>query len=281
MIPNLPRIGHIPIVGSFPPADNLRESYKQSFKTDENEIFAVRPFLRRVERQTWRKLRAEKNLDARITLRVVDKPLPYVLDRVAEQAGAHWSTLYAVYGSGRALDALDSSLRGDGKLESAGWMKIAPKPPAPESADSGETVFPPGFNPNPDASGHVPRQERGQIMFRHAGNGVMFPRKGDGQVEFWSPEELVMESALHDRLGRNRSEIATPTAAAELARKVKGRWTTYLAFRKSNMGIGFSGPPTPRPGFDPMNRNPNDRFARFTPEQRVQRARERMEPDEN
>src|SRR5947209_212402 len=84
--------------------------------------------LRKIQRQTWTKIRAGKNLNARITLRVKDKPLAYVLDRVAEQAGAHWSTLYAVYDSRRALNKLKSALRGDGKLEAAGWTRIAPGP---------------------------------------------------------------------------------------------------------------------------------------------------------
>src|SRR5215831_13970680 len=53
--------------------------------------------LRKIERQTWKNIRAQQVLDARITLHVRDKPLPYVLDRIAEQAGAHWSTIYAVY----------------------------------------------------------------------------------------------------------------------------------------------------------------------------------------
>jgi hypothetical protein len=235
--------------------------------------------LRKLERQTWRKLRAEKNVDARITLQVMNKPLSYVLDRLAEQAGARWSTLYAVYASTPALNALDSSLRGDGKLEPAGWTKIAPKAPEPESTSPGETGFPPSFHPDPDSPGPMTGQ-RGQIMVRRARNGAMFARNADGQVEVWSPEELVVESALNNRLGGDRSELATPAAAADVARKVKGHWTTYLAFRKSNMGIGFGGPPTDRPGVDPVKRGLNDHFARLTPEQRVRRARERNQLNE-
>src|SRR6266496_2913754 len=83
--------------------------------------------LRKVERQTWKRIRAEKNLDARITLHVKNKPLSYVLDRLAEQAGARWSMLYAVYNSPTAVKALDASLRGDSGIESAGWTKVAPK----------------------------------------------------------------------------------------------------------------------------------------------------------
>ncbi len=39
---------------------------------------------------------------------------------------------------------------------------------------------------------------------------------------------------------------------------------------------GSGGPGSPdKTAFDPMKHNPNDRFARLTPEQRVQRAQER------
>src|SRR5437899_2018782 len=72
--------------------------------------------LRKIEKETWTKIRAEKGLDARITLHLTDKPLSDVLDRLAEQAGAHWSKVYAVYDSPRALNALDTALRNDGKL---------------------------------------------------------------------------------------------------------------------------------------------------------------------
>jgi len=82
--------------------------------------------LRKVEWQTWKKIRAEKNLDARITLHLKNKPLSYVLDRLAEQAGARWSTLYAVYDSPRAVKSLDAALRADSKLEPQAGQKLHP-----------------------------------------------------------------------------------------------------------------------------------------------------------
>src|SRR6266436_8922790 len=100
--------------------------------------------LRKLEWQTWEKIRAETNLNARITLHVTDKPLSSVLDRLAEQAGAHWSTLYAVYDSPRALKALEGALCTDGKIEPVGWTKIAPKPPNLEHAPPGPMTGRPG-----------------------------------------------------------------------------------------------------------------------------------------
>ncbi|MBI4663102.1 MAG: hypothetical protein HY735_30205 [Verrucomicrobia bacterium] len=252
--------------------------------------------LRKIERQTWKKIRAEKALDARITLHVADKPLPDVLDRIAEQAGARWSTLYAVYGSKRALEKLDSALRGDGKIAPAGWTTIAPNLPDLDRPGAVETG--PSFSsgPNPGAPG--PMRGRGGMMMvkRGAGGPVVFQGGPSGQVEMWSPEELVLESQLRPRLGNDgaaQDRPATAEAASETARKVDGRWTTYLAFRKSSMGVGFGvrtparhgssqslstrrpKPPELGGAMHGPGPNSNERFDRLTPEQRVQRARAR------
>jgi len=251
--------------------------------------------LRKVERQTWKKIRAEQSLDARITLHVRNKPLSYVLDRIAEQAGARWSTVYAVYHSPAAVKALDVCLRGDSKIEPAGWTKVAPKPPSMDEMPSGAATHLAGSGGASGGAGFSGGKR--MMMMKRGPNGpVMFTGGSDGQMEMWSPEELVMESPLSTRIGE-QDIPATAQSAADAAKKVQGKWTTFFAFRKSAMGVGsrppsvagpgglggpkaFQGPGGPhgpdKPGFDPMNHNPNDRYARLTPEQRVERARERQ-----
>lgn len=247
--------------------------------------------LRKVERQTWKKIRAEQNLDARITLHVKNKPLSYVLDRLAEQAGARWCTLYAVYNSPVAVKALDTSLRGQGKIESAGWTRVAPKPPPMDDMPAAAQIVGPKVNPGGSAAGG---QRRMMVVKAGANGPVTFSSGGDGKTEMWSAEELVMETPLSTRFSE-QDLAATSQSAADSAKKINGKWTTFLAFRKSSMGIGFRLPPPGGPGgpngprgpfgpggpekpaFDPMKHNPNDRFARLTPEQRVQRARERAQ----
>jgi hypothetical protein len=121
----------------------------------------------------------------------------------------------------------------------------------------------------------------------------------DGKMEMWSPEELVMETPLSKSFAE-QNLAANARSAMDSAKKVNGRWTTFFAFRKSPMGIGFRLPPVERdreagtigtsgprgtdglsephrPNFDPVKHNPNDRFARLTPEQRVQQARQRSQ----
>jgi len=245
--------------------------------------------LSRIEWQTWKKIRAEKTLNARITLHVTEKPLPYVLNRVAEQSGARWSKVYAVYESPGGRKALETALAGDGKLEAAGWTKVAPKAPdfdQPETGGGGpiiRTAKPDSFPATTGPGGGQPSEAAGptggsggMMMFRRdEGGGVMFSRNASGQTEMWSPEELVMETPLSARLGTEDEPMPSPQAAEEAARKVKGKWTTYFAIRKSIMGVGFAGPGPGRPGPGSLKHDPNDRFARLTPEQRVQRARER------
>lgn len=266
--------------------------------------------LHKIERQTWTKIRAEKALNTRITLHVQNQPLSEVLDRLAEQAGARWCKISAVYDSKPALERLESALRTSGKLEPAGWLRLAPNLPPPNFEPGKEGGPGPAFKAGPGAAGEghpmVMRRfrsapdggpqemgvdQRGEpsppegappmlgpgrvMMARRGQNGpVVFTMGGDGQTEMWSPEELVMDSSLTPRLGGQTNESATAQSAADTAQKVTGQWTTYLAFKKSIMGVGF-GPP-PQPGMGPLHHSPNERFARLTPEQRVQQARQRM-----
>lgn len=251
--------------------------------------------LRQIQWQTWRKIRAESLLDARITLQVVDMPLSNVLDRIAEQAGAHWSTLYAVYESARGLKALDAALRGDGKLEPVGWKKLGPEAPAPDKLGPGQhLVFkgapaaagsaaspqeqpPEGAGDGPPGDAPPPSGGKGVLFTRGPNGPLVIQRGGDGQVEIWSPEELVIESHLGAQLSKDPVESPSPLIASQTAQKVHGRWTTYLAFRKSIMGPGSPGMYSLGHGPGPLRHNPADRFLRLTPEQRVEQARQRTQ----
>src|SRR5689334_13393895 len=70
----------------------------------------LREVLRKIESQTRRKIRSEEKLDAKITLRVKNESLTAVLDKIAMQAGARWSTVFAVYNSKPSLSSLERSL---------------------------------------------------------------------------------------------------------------------------------------------------------------------------
>ncbi len=120
------------------------------------------------------------------------------------------------------------------------------------------------------------------MVRRTEGGQVMFLGGPSGEMEMWSPEELVLEAALSSRLGDPGGLAPTAKGAADAARKVNGHWASFLAFRKSSIGVGFGGMPSAGggPGLDHGPVTPNERFSTFTPAQRVQRARERKQFNE-
>jgi hypothetical protein len=99
----------------------------------------LRAVIASLERQTREAIPFDKKLDARVTLNLTSKPLAEVLDRIAEQCGARWSTLYAAYSDSPGLSSLESSLRGEKSLTEAGWKLVAPSLLA---------AFPPASQPN-------------------------------------------------------------------------------------------------------------------------------------
>lgn len=257
-------------LGTLWAARATSRAHRQIVTLDVREM-PLNDVLKRVQHQTRQTIRAEKALDARITLHVKNKPLPEVLDRIAAQAGACWTSLYAVYQSKQHLSALDAALRNDGKYESAGWVKLAPTtpdflPPGPDAAPPPEA----GINgPMPGAPG-----PHGRMIFRASPDGpVMFSGGPDGKREVWSPQELVVEEGLKPKVPDLNIQRASREEAADLARKTGAKWTTLLAFHKTSSGLAFSRMAHGRPG-NPMHQ-PNEKFSALTPSQRVQRARER------
>ncbi len=243
--------------------------------------------IRKIEWQTWKRIRADKRFDTGITLDVKDQPLASVLDRLALQCGARWTTLYAVYGSRRALRKLESALSGEQKLDQVGWKTIAP---------DGLT------NPVPGRTGGG----MVKMVRKDAKGGNMTTEE-----EVWSPVELVLEAQLNSRLSTNFNQFASSEGAAEAARQLKGSVQTYYVLRPSTMGMGFSGPPFmisrfgSRRQFGDQPTTPGDtnatrllantgpsaadleaamrqrrleEFGKLTPEQRVRQARQRQTP---
>jgi hypothetical protein len=63
---------------------------------------------------------------------------------------------------------------------------------------------------------------------------VVIEQGPNGQAKAWSPVTLLLQSSLTSHI--EGGHAATAEGAAETARKVGGKWTTYLAFRKSAGG---------------------------------------------
>ncbi|HEX5222638.1 MAG TPA: STN domain-containing protein, partial [Verrucomicrobiae bacterium] len=124
-------------------------------------------------------------------------------------------------------------------------------------------------------------------------------RDGSGKMfeEIWSPEHLVLEQKLLSKLGNESQSDPSENAAREVAKKVKGDLTTLYVLSGGPGGIAFGGrimrqlhagggadgtngvpgqlPPVPDLEAV-VRRHEAENYVRLTPEQRVQRAREKQ-----
>jgi len=125
-------------------------------------------------------------------------------------------------------------------------------------------------------------------------------RDGSGKVfeEIWSPEHLVLEQKLSGKLGDGSYSDPSEIAAREVARKVKGDLTTLYVLSSGPGGFPFAGKMMrqihaggggtegtngvagqlpPLPDLEAVvRRHEAENYTRLTPEQRVQRAREKQ-----
>ena len=124
-------------------------------------------------------------------------------------------------------------------------------------------------------------------------------RDGSGEVteEIWCPERVVLEQRLQPKLGDQTYPEANELVAKEISEKVKGNLTTLYVLRGSPGGFPFAGrmmrqvhvggggggtnaiggEPPPLPDIESaVKRAEAENYARLTPEQRVQRAREKQ-----
>lgn len=133
----------------------------------------------------------------------------------------------------------------------------------------------------------------------------MVTRSSDGNggvtEEIWSPEHVVLEQRLQPKLGDKTYEDASETVAREVAEKVKGNLTTLYVLGGSPGGSPFrdrlvrrlpghdsnatntiaGGVPPPPDIESAIKRAEAENYVRLTPEQRVQRAREKQAPKQN
>ena len=116
--------------------------------------------------------------------------------------------------------------------------------------------------------------------------------------EVWSPEHLVLEQKLLSKLGEQSQSDPGETAARDVAKKVKGDLTTLYVLSSGPGGFPFAGKMMrrihaggggaegtngvpdklpPMPDVEAVVRRAEaENYTRLTPEQRVQRAREKQ-----
>jgi hypothetical protein len=161
-------------------------------------------------------------------------------------------------------------------------VQAGPGPGAHDGSDTSDVIIKKG---GPDGSA----QPRIRMVTR--------TRDGSGGVieEIWTPERVVLEQRLQSKLGDQTYPDASETVAREVAEKVKGQLTTLYVLRQSPGGFPMAGKrmreihhgseggtnavpgePPPLPDIESVVRRAEaENYTRLTPEQRVERAREK------
>jgi hypothetical protein len=194
--------------------------------------------LRAIERQTWENVRFDQKLTARITLSVDSAPLDQVLDMVSAKAGARWEKTFAVYDSASALAGLETVLRGEAKLDAAGWTNIAPR------FNLDEMPALSGMPKTEEALSGMPKfvgAPAGKMVVKDGGAPRMITMSPNGEKAVWSPERLVLEATLMPRVGGEPPAEATAESAAGTAKAVHGKWHLYYALERSPVPMGSMG----------------------------------------
>ena len=88
----------------------------------------VRDVVRKLRWQTWKKIVVHKDLNARITLNVVDQPLNGVLGLVADQCEGRWNIAYPLYTTRQRLKDVERLAAGEVESPLEGWTNWNQRP---------------------------------------------------------------------------------------------------------------------------------------------------------
>jgi|GEM_PF-3925724 len=206
-----------------------------------------------IERQTWQTIEFDHALNAKITVNLVDAPLPAALDAVAARAGARWQIVDAVGSTQLAWRQLELALASGGDVAGAGWTNLAPQFDEAPRLLRGEGA-PDENHPAPPPGASLRR------VFRDVGpegGERIITMGGDGKIDQWSAARLVMETRLAASFGTALPQEATSEAATQAATAAHGEARRYYALEKAPFGMSTDG------GMRPMRRftgGPNPPF---------------------
>jgi hypothetical protein len=185
----------------------------------------VRKVVGKMEWQTWEDIHVQKEVQGKITLKVINTPLEEVLRIVGSQSQSRPALFYALYSGGPSLARLEQSLRGEVDPATHGWTNLAPRGFGGFGGFGGGGLM--GF-----AMPGTPGQTAG-------GDGLVSLNLAGKDVDF---AVLTLDKA------------AVPEAVAKLAKAAKRKWVAVYALQG---GFGFGpggdrqrGPGGPRDGGD-------------------------------
>jgi hypothetical protein len=207
----------------------------------------VRKVVGKMEWQTWEDIHVHKEVQGKITLKVINTPLEEVLRIVGSQSQSRPALFYALYSDGKSLSRLEQSLRGEVDPATHGWTNLAPSGFGGPGGFGGGGMF--GFA-MPGAPGQ-PVAGDGLVSLNLAGKTVDFAALAFSR---FAQTRVVPEDGVTTVVNLTMSKVAVPDAVAKLAKAAKRKWVAVYALQG---GFGFGpggdrqrGPGGPRDGGD-------------------------------
>jgi hypothetical protein len=194
----------------------------------------VRKVVKKMEWQTWEDIQVQKEVQGKITLKVINTPLEEVLRIVGSQSQSRPALFYALYSDGKSLSRLEQSLRGEVDPATHGWTNLSNRAmggfggPGGPGGFGGGGMF--GFT-MPGATGPV------------AGDGLVSLNLQAQTVDFavlafnrFAQTRVVPEDGVTTVVNLTLSKVAVPDAVAKLAKAAKRKWVAVYALQG---GFGF------------------------------------------
>lgn len=193
----------------------------------------VREVAKKMEWQTWEDIHVHKEVQGKITLKVVNMPLEEALRIVSGQAQSRPVLFYALYSDGASLKRLEQSLRGEVDPATHGWTNLASR------AGGGFGGFGGPGGPGGGMFGfNIPGAPS-----QAGGNGLVSLNLAAKTVDFaalaftrFAQTRVVPEDGVKETVTLTLDKVPVEQAVAKLAKAAKRKWVAVYALQG---GFGF------------------------------------------
>lgn len=193
----------------------------------------VRKVVKKMEWQTWEDIYVHKEVQGKITLKVINAPLEEVLRIVSSQSQSRSALFYALYSDGRSLGRLEQSLRGEVDPATHGWTNLVTRGPGGFGGGpggfGGGGMF--GFGA-PGATGQSVAGD-GLVSLNLQGQTVDFAVQAFNR---FAQTRVVAEDGVNTTVHLTLEKVPAADAVAKLAKAAKRRWVAVYALQA---GFGF------------------------------------------
>jgi hypothetical protein len=213
----------------------------------------VRQVVRKIERQTWKRVVVNKDVQGRVTLEVRNAPLEAVLDLVAGQVSARSSHLYPIYHRKSSLEELQTILQQQSgeNAEAKRWTNFASR-----GRVGGGGGFRGGFDGMDSATNRLIN-----LRFEDKQPSVAALTLG-----FATQAQIVPEDGIDLRVNLEIKNATPEEAVKKFAKALYRNWDNLYVLQASRFGSG-RGPGELDP--EAMRERMSARLEALPPEQRA------------